>query len=259
MITNITVLYIFWFLHQTTTFRCVFLFFRGCISFDSYIKPQPRDEWACKLAGCISFDSYIKPQPSSLSKIILHVVYLLIPTSNHNKNEILCKYRKLYIFWFLHQTTTYRLFCLWRWWLYIFWFLHQTTTYSSVRLFACCCISFDSYIKPQRVNVCQMICNVVYLLIPTSNHNYCRFWRCSFSLYIFWFLHQTTTFRTRNPASKRCISFDSYIKPQLYYDILQYVSVVYLLIPTSNHNWTCNIDYLTPLYIFWFLHQTTTE
>ena len=34
------------------------------------------------------------------------------------------------------------------------------------------CISFDSYIKPQRVKVTLRVCFVVYLLIPTSNHNY---------------------------------------------------------------------------------------
>ena len=33
---------------------------------------------------CISFDSYIKPQPFFLMNIITQVVYLLIPTSNHN-------------------------------------------------------------------------------------------------------------------------------------------------------------------------------
>ena len=35
-------------------------------------------------ASCISFDSYIKPQPGMLLPISCTVVYLLIPTSNHN-------------------------------------------------------------------------------------------------------------------------------------------------------------------------------
>ena len=33
------------------------------------------------------------------------------------------------------------------------------------------CISFDSYIKPQRVGIDRNLFKVVYLLIPTSNHN----------------------------------------------------------------------------------------
>ena len=56
----------------------------GCISFDSYIKPQPESRKADEEAGCISFDSYIKPQQVSPELDIDVVVYLLIPTSNHN-------------------------------------------------------------------------------------------------------------------------------------------------------------------------------
>ena len=37
------------------------------------------------LGGCISFDSYIKPQPAIVYTCNGHVVYLLIPTSNHNQ------------------------------------------------------------------------------------------------------------------------------------------------------------------------------
>ena len=33
------------------------------------------------------------------------------------------------------------------------------------------CISFDSYIKPQLLQVLMLGTIVVYLLIPTSNHN----------------------------------------------------------------------------------------
>ena len=56
-----------------------------------------------------------------------------------------------------------------------------------------CCISFDSYIKPQLKWRYEESFYVVYLLIPTSNHN---------------------SVQSGNV---------------LYY-------VVYLLIPTSNHN-----------------------
>ena len=36
------------------------------------------------LQRCISFESYIKPQPLARFKYFSHVVYLLNPTSNHN-------------------------------------------------------------------------------------------------------------------------------------------------------------------------------
>ena len=47
---------------------------------------------------CISFDSYIKPQP--LGKLLATniVVYLLIPTSNHNSENGDKRHRPLYIF-----------------------------------------------------------------------------------------------------------------------------------------------------------------
>ena len=144
-------------------------------------------------SGCISFDSYIKPQPRSTTCHYTYVVYLLIPTSNHNCVIHHWKFSPLYIFWFLHQTTTHAL----------------------APLMLSSCISFDSYIKPQPARHRRLSITVVYLLIPTSNHN------CD------------TTF--------------------VYHE-----GVVYLLIPTSNHNfqyWRLN---MRSLYIFWFLHQTTT-
>ena len=233
-------LYIFWFLHQTTTVAVKFCSTFCCISFDSYIKPQPGkrrrrlarscisfdsyikpqriglynftaircisfDSYikpqlaGCLLhvsAGCISFDSYIKPQPMVARRAALRVVYLLIPTSNHNLqaravDDVLVVYlliptsnhnhrvfdwftHMLYIFWFLHQTTT-GLECLTEAReLYIFWFLHQTTTDKSQLPTTIRCISFDSYIKPQPMVVNRLHRLVVYLLIPTSNHNWRR-------------------------------------------------------------------------------------
>ena len=53
-------------------------------SFDSYIKPQLCCSSPIQYVRCISFDSYIKPQLKSLLVLLLLVVYLLIPTSNHN-------------------------------------------------------------------------------------------------------------------------------------------------------------------------------
>ena len=253
-------LYIFWLLHQTTT------------EFLSTIM----------LHRCISFDSYIKPQRSVLMLVPYIVVYLLTPTSNHNGPRTRPSSTLLYIFWLLHQTTTSG----WRvpsdCWLYIFWLLHQTTTGSPRMsdIWSCIsfdsyikpqlsehriernggCISFDSYIKPQLAPAILISPRVVYLLTPTSNHNWHACWLFSFRLYIFWLLHQTTTARMLNSnwtslyifwllhqtttrfrerdSERGCISFDSYIKPQLIVFNNELIDVVYLLTPTSNHNST---------------------
>ena len=187
---------------------------------------------------CISFDSYIKPQPSLIGLSLRVVVYLLIPTSNHNLILVTSWLMLLYIFWFLHQTTTWR---------------EESSNRGS-------CISFDSYIKPQLAGRAALAVGVVYLLIPTSNHNgWDQRWNrwkvvylliptsnhnlpflllAKIRLYIFWFLHQTTTNYVSSYVNQCCISFDSYIKPQL---------------------WATPSAWRYRLYIFWFLHQTTTK
>ena len=70
----------------------------GCISFDSYIKPQLWLRIVVVAIGCISFDSYIKPQQALVSVHLAGVVYLLTPTSNHNKKEQKQNHAMLYIF-----------------------------------------------------------------------------------------------------------------------------------------------------------------
>ena len=70
----------------------------SCISFDSYIKPQLVGDATQRGLGCISFDSYIKPQPKAQKVATFHVVYLLIPTSNHNIFTISNITERLYIF-----------------------------------------------------------------------------------------------------------------------------------------------------------------
>ena len=121
-------LYIFWSLHQTTTNKLYVILQVCCISFDPYIKPQRFLLAGYMLVCCISFDPYIKPQPPEAWGFPQAVVYLLIPTSNHNLFHAKERLSLLYIFWSLHQTTTWLAFCL------------------------CLngCISFDPYIKPQH-------------------------------------------------------------------------------------------------------------
>ena len=121
----------------------------------------------------------------------------------------------LYIFWFLHQTTTSEIQIQKIQKLYIFWFLHQTTTIVHYGLSKYSCISFDSYIKPQ--------------LVKTEG---AALKRCiSFDSYI---KPQLVGYTVN--IVQRCISFDSYIKPQRAQIVSMFHAVVYLLIPTSNHN-----------------------
>ena len=172
LLSYFNLLYIFWFLHQTTTVLVLRLLVSSCISFDSYIKPQLRQEGDSPF--CVVYLLIPTSNHNHVYFVIFHnqVVYLLIPTSNHNGSCTGLNRQKLYIFWFLHQTTTIRL------------------------IIGDCfrCISFDSYIKPQQPLLLIPHSSVVYLLIPTSNHN------------------------LRHSSDKP-------------------VSVVYLLIPTSSHNW----------------------
>ena len=127
--------------------------------------------------------------------------------------------------------------------LYIFWLLHQTTTIVFGFHLSFSCISFDSYIKPQHNVYYKSFGKVVYLLTPTSNHNSTFAETFNTTLYIFWLLHQTTTGYCMLLSVFRCISFDSYIKPQPLSLLCRFWFVVYLLTPTSNHNQEIDNNY----------------
>ena len=193
--------------------------------------------WQNTATSCISFDSYIKPQRGLILLFFYSVVYLLIPTSNHNRN--LWRENSQGVVYLLIPTSNHNL-CAWALGnpsLYIFWFLHQTTTRSLNLLYIYSCISFDSYIKPQLVRLSNRDARVVYLLIPTSNHNSVKGFGW---LRLVVYLLIPTSNHNITDAPERSDS------------------VVYLLIPTSNHNQIQRQTYLPKLYIFWFLHQTTT-
>ena len=142
-------LFISWFLHQTTTLATAISFQVCCLSLDSYIKPQPRKaqrtcRWVVYLLIPTSNHNSV-----TILVVALGVVYLLIPTSNHNGKFQSLVVHLLFISWFLHQTTTSCTRCSIRSLLFISWFLHQTTTNHIALRVIVSCLSLDSYIKPQ--------------------------------------------------------------------------------------------------------------
>ena len=211
-----TRLYIVLFLHQTTTRKTTPIFTPCCISYYSYIKPQqiliskritlscisyysyikPQQEIETLTDGtsCISYYSYIKPQPAIGAGAGLLVVYRTIPTSNHN--VLLNWYTKHFVVYRTIPTSNHNVLLLVAGGvvLYIVLFLHQTTTNFPDSLFFQSCISYYSYIKPQRALLHAFAQNVVYRTIPTSNHNSPCWLSCFTGLYIVLFLHQTTTY-----------------------------------------------------------------
>ena len=123
------------------------------------------------MVGCLSVYSYIKPQPLPIARFHVLVVYLSIPTSNHNTLTVKMSVHRLFICLFLHQTTTTLPLHHLTGWLFICLFLHQTTTLVSFARACSGCLSVYSYIKPQPLIKNYTFVNVVYLSIPTSNHN----------------------------------------------------------------------------------------
>ncbi len=78
-------------------------------------------------------------------------------------------------------------------------------------------------------------------------------------LFIILFLHQTTTEFDGLGYQAGCLSSCSYIKPQQKKRIMIVKSVVYHLVPTSNHNGSVCFWQVWSLFIILFLHQTTTK
>ena len=185
------------------------------IHFESYIKPQLSYRIIGRIKRCISFDSYIKPQLSDAAEDVGSAVYLLIPTSNHNRAHGYKGIGGVYIFWFLHQTTTTLLLARMRMGCISFDSYIKPQLLLRMPILYQSCISFDSYIKPQPMRNPGLFASVVYLLIPTSNHN-------------------------SVPLESRRYQVVYLLIPTSNHNLTwvknHHGLVVYLLIPTSNHN-----------------------
>ena len=126
----------------------------SCLSLDSYIKPQPTVNVQVDQLRCLSLDSYIKPQQPLYTNKPICVVYLLIPTSNHNLTET--EEFALQVVYLLIPTSNHN-------------FSPRQTRPS--------CVVY--LLIPTSNHNLEAYClepkNVVYLLIPTSNHNRQRY------------------------------------------------------------------------------------
>ena len=100
-----------------------------------------------------------------------------------------------------------------------------------------CCLSSCSYIKPQH-----MMQALIRVMCCLSSCSYIK--------------PQLDLLTQKDFAS--CLSSCSYIKPQHVARSIKSFSVVYHLVPTSNHNRRRIQRYRRELFIILFLHQTTT-
>ena len=144
------------------------------------------------------------------------VVYRSFPTSNHNTTTDNTTIGELYIVRFLHQTTT--VLCFSR---------------SGI-----CCISFVSYIKPQRSYCSKQWYYVVYRSFPTSNHN--NFFIFPYSLEVVYRSFPTSNHNLGVNRAK--------------------FNVLYIVRFLHQTTTLLTITFGVPqLYIVRFLHQTTTQ
>ena len=175
-------LFICLFLHQTTTLWYRYLCNMCCLSVYSYIKPQPCNRHRAGGRGCLSVYSYIKPQRGRDREEVIQVVYLSIPTSNHNliqQRDSLTKVVYLSI---------------------------PTSNHNHLLPFVAPVLVVYLSIPTSNHNIrcCLLVAvPVVYLSIPTSNHNPCRGMPHHIWLFICLFLHQTTTIRGLQKRWKR--------------------------------------------------------
>ena len=100
------------------------------------------------------------------------------------------------------------------------------------------CICLCSYIKPQLTYLYLWPIRVVYVSVPTSNHN-----RVKVAAQLLHVVYVSVPTSNHNC----CINW-----------LYNYV-VVYVSVPTSNHNFVKGLPIPAVLYMSLFLHQTTTS
>ena len=166
---------------------------------------------------------------------MLFIILFLHQTTTRTYSSI-CLLR-LFIILFLHQTTTKTRHALFAYQLFIILFLHQTTTYGV------------GNIKYHELFI------ILFLHQTTTSKVLAR---SAIMLFIILFLHQTTTEVVYVLCVNCCLSSCSYIKPQPLDTTRFQSTVVYHLVPTSNHNIQKLILDNMLLFIILFLHQTTT-
>ncbi len=165
--------------------------------------------------------------------------------------------------------------------LFIILFLHQTTTVEYCTFNTQGCLSSCSYIKPQRFSTFTDNSNVVYHLVPTSNHNFSLgFNNLRFVVYHLvptsnhnrLVLYQNFLFVVYHlvPTSNHNMWTETHGIALVVYHLVPTSNhnyreenngldeVVYHLVPTSNHNCGQSSKIFTLLFIILFLHQTTT-
>ena len=190
-------LFLILFLHQTTTYLCVFKWLISCSLFCFYIKPQPPLYSTASGCRCSLFCFYIKPQPCLVEcfdalSCSLFCFYIKPQLYDGIKG------RRLFLILFLHQTTTIdpneppiercslfcfyikpqRLWvvlnCIWGCSLFCFYIKPQRSLVGLLLLYGCSLFCF--YIKPQPTATLKIISPVVPYSVSTSNHNYWAWW-----------------------------------------------------------------------------------
>ena len=208
-------LYIVLFLHQTTTLWVCFYLAMCCISYYSYIKPQPDRCLGGPLPRCISYYSYIKPQRCAEPSVYVRVVYRTIPTSNHNS-----KLKQETRYWVVYRTIPTSNHNYLKYGYFIIFVVYRTIpTSNHNKKWQLSLIAWVVYrtIPTSNHNLSFALVffsSVVYRTIPTSNHNTLLLRWSMPMLYIVLFLHQTTTSPQNLNSKLSCISYYSYIKPQ---------------------------------------------
>ena len=122
------------------------------------------------------------------------------------------------------------------------------------------CISLVFYIKPQLFDFSGVSDEVVYLQFSTSNHNRLNAVQSLLMLYIFSFLHQTTTLRQQEPVYMQLyiFSFLHQTTTPVHHDAQRYQLYIFSFLHQTTTE-KQQSGRMRELYIFSFLHQTTTS